>query len=91
MNLPARFNVTVTGSMKAPSNQEFIFQIYVDGVAIGRAVTANGISNSKANNFTIQATTGVLSVGDEIDVRVSDSGNTIGELDMDILIVFAGG
>jgi hypothetical protein len=89
-NIPIRYNVTVTGSMKAPSNQEFTFQIYANDVACGRSVIANGISNSKFNNFTLVCTTQSLGIGDVIDVRVSDSGNTIGELDMDISIRFAG-
>jgi hypothetical protein len=90
VNVPAKFRVVVTGSMKAPSNQEFVFQIYADGVACGRLVTANGISTSKFNNFTMQCTTQVLPIAAEIEVRIFDSGNTITELDMDMHVGFAG-
>jgi hypothetical protein len=90
VSVPAKFRVVVTGSMAAPSNQEFVFQIYADGVACGRTVTANGIGSTKFNNFSIQCTTQVLPIAAEIEVRIFDSGNTINELDMDMHVGFAG-
>lgn len=90
-NIPVNYDVICTGSMKAAQNDEFIFQIYAGGVAIGRAVTANGISSTKANNFTLIATTTTaLDVGDIIEVRCSDSGNTLDEIAMTLHIEFAG-
>jgi hypothetical protein len=81
--------------MKAAQNDEFIFQIYVVGPtytnAVGRAITANGVSSTKANNFTlIGTTTSALNVGDEIQVRCHDSGNTLDEIAMTLHIDFAG-
>lgn len=90
-NVPVKYDVIFTGDLKAANNLEFFFQVFAGGVAIGRIVTVTGINSTKAVNFTVIATTpSAVNVGDDIEIRCSDSGNNIDEIAGTLHIEFAG-
>lgn len=89
-NISVKFKVVCTASFDAATNTDFTFQLYVNGVACGRHIEASGDGAGKFNNFTLQCITDTLNIGDEIELRVSDSGDTIDNIDADINIEFAG-
>jgi hypothetical protein len=86
--LPSAFKITVTASMLAGNGNDFTFGVYAGNVLCGRETLVSG--DGKDVNFSMQCITATLNVSDEIELRVSDDGNTITRLDADIAVEFAG-
>jgi hypothetical protein len=90
LGIPARVRVGVTASVAAGIGNHFSFQVYVGGVACGRVVTVSGDGVTKLMNFAMQCISQVATIGDTVELRVSNSGDTITTINADMFVQFAG-
>jgi hypothetical protein len=90
LGVPSRFRVGITASVAAGVGNDFLFQVYVGGVACGRVVTVSGDGTGKLMNFAMQCISQVVTPTDTVELRVSNSGDTITSISADMFVQFAG-
>lgn len=88
--LPSTFSVNVTASLRAGVGTDFDFGIYAGGSLCGRVTHASGDGTGKDVNFSMQCITPTLNVNDTFELRVSDDGDLITEINVDMKVEFAG-
>jgi hypothetical protein len=90
LGVPSRFRVGITCSMAAGVGNDFLFQIFVGGVACGRITSVSGDGATKNINFAMQCISQVVTPGAIAELRVSNSGDTISSIAADMFVQFAG-
>jgi hypothetical protein len=90
LGIPSRFRVSVTGQLQASNITDFIFQIFVGGVACGQQRHVSGNGNDKDVPFALQCVSQTVTPGDTAELRVSDDGSTLVLVDADLIVEFAG-
>jgi hypothetical protein len=76
--------------MAAGVGNDFLFQIFVGGVACGRITSVSGDGATKNINFAMQCISQVVTPGAIAELRVSNSGDTISSIAADMFVQFAG-
>ena len=87
---PLRFEVTCDLTVRTSGQTDFFAQIYAGGLPCGEIQDISGDGPSKAVYSSLTAFTHLLNVGDAIELRVWDGGETVANIIATMKVRLAG-